>query len=439
MGAPAIAGALLLAALKLSSAAKANLALTLCSIGFSVYAMELASTIWFRLPSVQENAYRQVLATAAAARGVSFDLRTKSQVVKDMRRDGVDAVPSIFPRGLLEQLDGAVHSVIRSQGAELLPLAGISRKRTVVCNEGGNYLLYTSDEHGFHNSPGLWRSGEVEILAVGDSFVQGWCVPSARNFVSLIGAHHPITLSLGIEGFGPLSMLATLREYGTALKPPVVLWFYFEGNDLGDLHTERASPLMRRYLADGFAQRLVARQSEIDTALRLFLNGQSPTQTRLHDLSTLFSNTKDFRTELGSTLKFTTLRSRLGLIGGTAVAANASVAPSNDRARTVADLLSTFGEILTESKRSVETWGGRIYFVFLPSRDRYDPTGQGPSPDRDPVLARVRAVGLPIIDIAPAFTASGDPMQFFPFRTADHYNEAGHELVARTVLTYLSH
>ena len=38
--------------------------------------------------------------------------------------------------------------------------------------------------------------------------------------------------------------LATLKEYGPTLKPKLVLWFYYEGNDLRDLDGwEKNSPL----------------------------------------------------------------------------------------------------------------------------------------------------------------------------------------------------
>ena len=38
------------------------------------------------------------------------------------------------------------------------------------------------------------------------------------------------------------------QEYVPALKPPIVLWSYFEGNDLEDLGKEKHSPLLMSYL-----------------------------------------------------------------------------------------------------------------------------------------------------------------------------------------------
>ena len=62
-------------------------------------------------------------------------------------------------------------------------------------------------------------------------------------------------------------MLATLKVYLPLLTPKIVLWFYYEGNDLVDLQTERKSALLRNYLRDDFTQRDLARQSDIDRAI----------------------------------------------------------------------------------------------------------------------------------------------------------------------------
>ena len=71
-----------------------------------------------------------------------------------------------------------------------------------------------------------------------------------------------------MRGSGPLFALAQIKEYLPALKPKkIVLWFYYEGNDLSDLKVEQQSRLLRRYMEDGFTQNLFDRQTDIDRAL----------------------------------------------------------------------------------------------------------------------------------------------------------------------------
>ena len=102
------------------------------------------------------------------------------------------------------------------------------------------------------------------------------------------------------------------------------------------------------------------------------------------------------------------------------------------------DLFNLFRQTLVEAKAATEGSGGRLYFVYLPARDRYDREGPGPNPDRDRVLEIAREVGLPIINVDQAFKTHGDPLGLFPFRYGVHYNERGHELVGQTILAYLS-
>src|SRR5262249_47410310 len=167
--------------------------------------------------------------------GVNFDARRPLEVILDLKKRHISAVPDVFPRALLErQADDTRKSKITINGTEILPLGGIANRATVFCNDGGEYVIYESDEHGFHNPKGIWDAGHIDVAAVGDSFVQGSCVPSDQNFVALIQKRYPLTLNLGKMGNGPLMELATLKEYLPSLKPKVVLWFYYEENDYRD-------------------------------------------------------------------------------------------------------------------------------------------------------------------------------------------------------------
>lgn len=49
----------------------------------------------------------------------------------------------------------SIRSVLTSQYEEFLPVAGMATTTTVFCNESGEYVVYESDEHGFHNPRGM--------------------------------------------------------------------------------------------------------------------------------------------------------------------------------------------------------------------------------------------------------------------------------------------
>jgi hypothetical protein len=212
---------------------------------------------------------------------------------------------------------------------------------------------------------------------------------------------------------GPLLELATLEEYLPSLKPTVVLWFYFEGNDSIDLSSERETPLLTTYLSDHSTQRLLNRQIEIDQALMAFIEQRINAEISKQRLE-----------KITARLKLWHLRLRLGVTTGEF---------KDERASDQTLELDLFGRILVRAKTLVDTWHGKLYFVYLPELARYASL-ENANKDRDRVLALVSTLGIPIIDIHSRFQAHSDPLALFHFRRKVHYNEKGHWLVAEEVL-----
>ena len=441
-GLTAGSAALLLGALRLRSAYKINLALSVLSIGVSVYTAELllglfiptrsgpGGTLW---GSGHFNAEtKREIAALAKKSGIEFDFRSRAEVVMDLRKQGVSAVPSLIPIGLLKrQADGTVRSEITVGGAEVLPVSGISNRVTVLCNETGEYTIYDSDEHGFHNPKGIWGSSRVAVAALGDSFTSGACVPSNKNFVALIRNQYPQTLNLGMLGEGPLIMLAALKEYLPFVKPKVVLWFFYEENDIHDLHTESASLLLRSYLSkDNFTQALFNRQPDIDQVVTTYIE-----QAFKAELAKQREFTKQNKTEkswqasatVEDFLKLGHLRQALGVVYGRDLRA-----PQKGEDPEYSETqLNLFRNVLLQAKETVNGWMGTLYFVYLPDRDRY---ANGTDYHRQSILSIVRGIDLPIIDIDASFQKQSDPLSLFPFGRFGHYNEEGNRVVAEEVL-----
>jgi len=434
--------ALLFASLILKPRCKINLTLLYLSITVFVYGTEL----FLRLPSpgiFRPRSYKdlyvlltsvdrttrgekRILANLAAQFGVDVDTRDRLEVIADFRKRGTQAVPAIHPAWFLRQGEETVtvKSPISIAGVELQPLGGIANKVTVLCNENGPWVTYQSDKYGFHNPPGIWRSSRLEIAAVGDSFTQGHCASSDKNFVALIRQQYPATLNLAMGGNGPLLELATIKEYLRAAKPNVVLWFYYEGNDLTDLQIEKRSKLLRRYLGEDFSQGLLGRQDDIDRALT--------NQIAKREVDNQIKRGETI-SKLVDAITLPTLRQKLGLVYGV---------NAQERADFEGPIMHDFLEILLKAKTIVDAWRGILYFVYLPSWSSY---AQSPHfsetlaiKKRAEVLYIVSSLGIPVIDVYPAFQAQSDPLSLFPFRQFGHYNEKGHRLVAREVLRKLS-
>src|SRR5688572_30312499 len=202
---PAVTALVFFGALQLRHEYRLNVVVSVVSLIGSLYAAE--AFLALRLVSVPQTAWwgvnernRQEVLALAQKFGIKFDTRSRLQVLNDLSHRGIEPVPVISPSEILKRNpDGTVKSAIRINNTEVVPLAGISNRVTVFCNESGEYSVYNSDRRGFHNPDQVWRSEAVDIVALGDSFVLGGCVGSQENFVSLIGKRYP-AVNLGMAG-----------------------------------------------------------------------------------------------------------------------------------------------------------------------------------------------------------------------------------------------
>jgi hypothetical protein len=416
---PLVMACLLFASLLLRPSHKVNFVLILVAIAVSIKGVDLLLAF---SDSMSLGERTKAKAKAAQELGVYFDTRSKLEVIADLHKQGISASPVISPSILLtRQVSGILKSAITLSSTEVLPLAGIADKVTVLCNESGEYSIYESDEHGFQNPRGSWKAGHIDIAALGDSFTIGACVPSDKNFVALIRRHWPATLNLGSFGIGPLIELAIFREYAQFMKPKVVLWCYYEENDLEDLRREKDSALLMRYVESDSIQGLLARQTDIDYALTAYVD-MAKNASRPPSAHSWLSRVK-------GVFKLAHLRQHLGLSLGSNYGGT-----SADQSGISEAELNLFRTVLLRVQASVSAWGGKLYFVYLPQWQRY----AGPeitNSHRQQILMLVRNIGFPVIDIHLVFQAQKDPVALFPWRLGGgHYTEVGNQLVAEEIL-----
>jgi hypothetical protein len=394
---PAGAG-LLLASLWLRPSWKIALVMVVLSSGISLLVLEVLLESW-----IAGNPRR-----IAAASGREFDGRSPFEVIHDLRSRGIRAYPAFSSWVIRSPEDGRPSLLLNSAKGELLPLAGVANVTTVLCNESGEFIIYQADEHGFNNPKGLWSADALQLAMVGDSFTHGACVPPNQNFAGVLREEYPAILNLGIHGSGPLAELATLREYLPPLRPKFVVWFYYEENDLLDLVTEQQNAILLRYLRPDYKQGLLQRQAEIDTGIAAYM-----------DRGLASSPSSAVGARLFTVLKLTGVRAVLGL---------------SQRADPNFFDYESFGRVLAEAKRTTQSWGGTLYFVYLPGPSRYfSPASKGQyDATRQRVLSVVGDHGIPIIDVLPAFAAEGDPRRLFVY-PGSHYNSSGYRVAASAV------
>ena len=95
-----------------------------------------------------------------------------------------------------------------------------------------------------------------------------------------------------------------------------------------------------------------------------------------------------------------------------------------------------FGEILKKARDMVASWGGQIYFVYLPANSRYT----NPKLDvnefyrHDEVMDIVKGLDIPVIDIHQrVFAKVPDPNSLFSYK-GGHFNTGGFYRVANSIV-----
>jgi lysophospholipase L1-like esterase len=340
---------------------------------------------------------------ARAARGApGLDLRSREQALGEFRRAGVAV-----------HLPGAGRfEAIR--GSAFVPVSGISRVPILMSNETGEFPVYYSDEYGFHNPLGLQHT-RIDVVALGDSYAHGCCVRTEEGMVARIRARYRRTLNLAMDANGPMMVLATFREHVELLRPGIVLWFFYEGNDLEDAREERRSATLRRYVDDPeFRQGLRARQADVDAFWRQRDDERS---SSVYPVNSLVPGLATAKLSRMRTLTGDWLRTRRQDLD-------------------VAAELRALDALLRHIADRTQSWGGQLYFVYIPEYRRYA-TPAAAKPWRSDLLKLVATHGIPVIDIHEVLAAVPDPLAMFPFRRNAHFNARGHAAVADAVLAVL--
>ncbi len=407
--------------LRCSTDVKANIALLLLSIVVIIYAVELYLSfklLIYLKNNPDENPQSRI--KFADAHGIAFDRRSLFQVVMDLRASGIVAYPAANPHNYIYP-DG-----LNSQKAKVYPLGSMSDKTIVYCNEDGEYLINKSDEHGFDNPEGLYCKGCTDIVLIGDSFAHGHCVKSEENIAGWLRKSGKKVLNLGRGANGPLIELATMQEYAKPLRPKFVFWFYYEGNDQVDLKEEKKSSLLMKYMDGNYSQDLIDKQELIDSLIIEHVENKISSRKR-DDKSNDKISKPDSNFSFLQIAKLSQLRERFREI-------EECFAPTDP----------LFEDILAEAKGRVNAWGGRLYFVYLPSIDRYlnesnRCTKYGYSMHREKILSIAKDQGLPVIDIQELLSSHPDVYSLFPFglKFRGHFNTEGYRLVAQRLITRL--
>jgi hypothetical protein len=389
-----------LASLRATRLIKAKILLGLVATGFAILMGSLYLEVQTARIDREHRAHpSRFRARAFARRGLAFDAREVTEVVADLRRQGVSAVPFFAPSSLRDV-----------KGIARVPLGGIASALTVYCNEAGTYVTFQSDEHGFRNPAGSHGSA-ADVVILGDSYGMGYCVQESDSIAGTIRASVPRTVNLSASGNGPLYELAALREFGARLRPRFVIWVYYDGNDLWNLENETRNAVLARYFDASFRQGLIEAQADVDAQIaEAVAKPPAPPNT-------------PFARVLSNSIRFTNVRALLS--------------PWLTAPR-VNPLVPLLEKVLVATQEAVATWNGKLVFVFLPELQAVRNPGEAHATFRHgEVAALVHRLGLPFVDMVERFAQSSVPPQDPRFPPDSHYDANGYRLTAAAVLEQL--
>ena len=297
---------------------------------FAFYAFEFLLTTVYYARSIPDGAYEQ-------------DKRSKLAVVRDFRAQGIPAVPAYsFGRvAALTRGKDASNDILQS-----IYFGGIPNRKTVLCNETGEWITFQSGDMGFNNPAGIWENEILDVVVTGDSNIQGHCIPEHRTAAALVRERIPGTVNLGLQGADPLIELGLLKEFLSDRKVGHVFLVFYEGNDNVGLEKSARNPALLRYLDPTFSQGVIENKG----AIAVLMERQIERALLQSDSA---APTANFRMVFGNFRNLTYSRGYLGAL---------PTQPLD-----VELLRRTLGE----ARRFVEERGGIFTLVYLPSRLRY--------------------------------------------------------------------
>ena len=290
---------------------------------------------------------------------------------------------------------------------------------------------YRYDANGFRNPPDL---RQADVVLLGDSFVEGYHTRKDETTGAELGRLLDVPVAnLGQVDYGPAQSLVVLNKFAFAYRPKVVVWFFFEGNDLRDLEHYKSVQANWQQVLDkdkAFWRRSFLRNARELLTFNIDL---------LHTEDTPLARRRSV------------MLSGKGLSGEGEKQAGLTYFGMIPQALTDRDLelLKQTGDILREAKTACDQHGVRFLVVNVPMKFRvYGPLCEIPEgsdmatwrlndlPDR---LANIcQAEGIEFIDLTVTLSKAAAEGVHVYLPDDGHWSKQGHATVAEEIADAVS-
>jgi hypothetical protein len=282
------------------------------------------------------------------------------------------------------------------------------------------------DDHGFRNPATLSRA---DIAFIGDSYIEAVQTPLESTLPQRVASSTGLTVAnLGLSGYGPQQELAVLERYALPLEPGVIVWAFYEGNDLADLQVyDELRPKIGNELPT--APRLIDRTFSKNLLSALYLRLKSCEPSPKAQVQAGIFRDGDRRE---TTHYFNSL-------GGPLSAAEMNA-------------LTRFESIFARAHEQAVARGVRLILLFVPTKFRVyhdlvrfpeDSPGTRAEPNDLPqrlaALASHHSPPLEILDLTDAFRSAAALGEHVYLADDSHWTPTGHRIAAAALEDLLAH
>ena len=448
-----------------------NSALTLISILLVVISFEFYTEFYLKKKNFIENPYE------------NYDFRSKFQVYDDMLKEGKEVAIYIEPYSFTYvNFDNYLNGINDGKNPQFLetnlrlkkplwPLSGISNKLSILCNEMGDFTIFKTDRYGFRNPNNAWNDDELDILLLGDSYGQGFCVKDEETIASRLRNKHNLKiLNFSSGGNGQLEQLATLMEFGKLRQFKHIIILYYEGNDLDNLEdtfklsedgsyqqslwalnyftdptynqdlpnrVKESDELSRARIQLQYLRYAKMRKKQLinekDEIIRITKLQNKPIKEekfnrilKLKNTQDLIKKTLDNKHEIE--VKIQTMLSN-DPFEETEIVEEKELYDKkdlyNDRTYEIFEKLITKINLLTKEKNA------KLHFIYLPELARYSQNRITRNLSRIKIRKIIMRNKIDFIDLdKEMFRKIKNPEEYFPFKRMGHYNPQAYEKIA---------
>lgn len=284
----------------------------------------------------------------------------------------------------------------------------------------------TYDGRGFRNAR---DRDSADVVLIGDSFLE-WSIVATSGLVSeelerRLGA--PV-MNLGQAAYSPQQELLVLRRIGLDMKPRVVVWFFFEGNDLTDV------PRFERFVVESRGRGMAGNASFRE---RSFIRNAARSLARRRQAPPL--------AEDGDEARRRSCRTRIDGLPATTLYFAYAGQPLSDPER---ESLGTVQRIVNEARLAVDSAGAHFLLVYIPTKFRVysglcEPPADGYArtwaPNELPAImaAWADSSGIDFLDLTSPLQAASGHAPLLYFEDDGHWTAAGHAVAAAAVAARL--